>query len=164
MHQNFLDLYDQYFDDIYRYIYFKTGNQWDCDDLVSDTFRKAYEKYRTLNKSPKAWLFAIARNSVTDFYRKKKDIAVGDDLELYAYPLRFEENLEEKEELNCLKKSLSILSKEELEVINLKYFSGLKYEEIGILLGRTEDSVKMKSSRIIKKLKIIVSNCMEGSK
>lgn len=40
----FIHLYDQYYDDVYRYVYVKTGNKWDTEDIVSDIFRKAYEK------------------------------------------------------------------------------------------------------------------------
>lgn len=66
---DFLDLYESCFDDVYRYIYFKVGNSWDTDDIVSDTFKRAYEKYKTVKVDSRAWLFTIARNAVTDFYR-----------------------------------------------------------------------------------------------
>jgi RNA polymerase sigma-70 factor (ECF subfamily) len=159
---NFLELYDKYFDDIYRYIYFKTGNKWDADDLVSEVFKKAYEKHGSIKSSPKAWLFSIARNTVIDFYRKRKDVAVGDDLDLYTYPLEFESEVEKEEELDILKKSLSRLSKDELEIINLKYFADMKYSEIGTLMNRTEDSVKMKCFRTVKKLKELINGFLEG--
>lgn len=162
MKLDFISLYDNYFDDVYRYIYFKTGNSWDADDLVSEVFRKAYEKYRTVTDNPKAWLFTIARNTVIDFYRKNKDIVMGDNIELYTYPYYFEEVIEKGDELNCLRKSLNTLSKEELEVVNLRYFSELKYGEIAALLGKSEDSIKMKAFRIINKLKNLVKECMEG--
>jgi hypothetical protein len=40
VHRKFLKFYDQYFDDVYRFVYFKTGSRWDTDDLASDIFRK----------------------------------------------------------------------------------------------------------------------------
>ncbi|WP_227767381.1 RNA polymerase sigma factor [Zhaonella formicivorans] len=161
--QRFLKLYDQYFDDVYRYTYFKTGNSWDTEDLVSETFRKAFEKAHTIKGSPKAWIMTIARNTINDWYRKKKEIVTGDeDLDKYAYSYSFEEIFEQKEEMNCLKRSLQDLTKEELEIINLKYFSGLKHKEIGAMLGKSVDAIKMKSLRIIKKLGELVEKCMEG--
>ncbi|WMT41300.1 hypothetical protein RE628_01540 [Paenibacillus sp. D2_2] len=39
----FLEIYDRYFDDLYRYVLFRVGNRWDADDLVSDIFRKVLE-------------------------------------------------------------------------------------------------------------------------
>lgn len=159
---DFLDLYESSFDDVYRYVYFKVGNCWDADDIVSDIFKKAFEKYKTINCNKKSWLFSIARNAVIDFYRKKKDIAIGDDLEQYAYPDVLEDKFDKEAELKCLKKSIYSLSKEEIEIINLKYFSGMSNRELSEVLNKTEDAVKMKSYRIIQKLKNLVINCLEG--
>lgn len=162
MQLDFIGLYDKYFDDVYRYVFFKTGSKWDTDDLVSEIFRKAYENFAKINSNQKAWLFTIARNTVADFYRKKREVAAGDDLDQLAYPGSFEDDLVKKDEMNCLKKSLNHLSKEELEIINLKYFSALKHAEIAALTGKTEDGVKMKSFRILNKLKVMVKRCVEG--
>ncbi len=164
MHLKFIDLYDRYFDDIYRYTYFKTGNKWETDDLVSEIFTKAYENFSSAKGSYKAWLFTIARNAITDHYRKKKEVVLGDDMDLYTYPHTFEEDLEKDEELKCLKSSLKMLSGDEREIISLRYFSDMKYGDIGKVLGKSEDAVKMKAFRTIKKLKTLVNNFMEGKK
>lgn len=162
MKDNFIKLYDKYFDDIYRYIYFKTGNKWEADDLVSETFRKAYEKYSSLKGEPKAWIMTIARNTVIDYYRRKKDFTpVNDEFDDYTYGYPVEEIFEKKEELNYLKQSLKSLNKDELEIVNLKYFSGLKYSEIAQLLGKTENAVKTKAMRIHRKLEQFIEKCME---
>ncbi|MDI3309959.1 MAG: RNA polymerase sigma factor [Thermoanaerobacterium sp.] len=162
MKRNFLDIYESFFDDVYRYVYFKVGNGWDVDDIVSDIFKKAYENYGSINSNVKAWIFAIARNTVVDFYKKKKDIAFGDDLDAFTYPDVFENKFDKEAELNCLKKSLYSLPKEEIEIVGLKYFSNLSNKELSLLLDKTEDAVKMKSYRIIQKLKKLVNICLEG--
>ena len=130
VHHGFIKIYDDYFDDIYRYVFFKIGSRWDTDDLVSEIFRKAYEKYPTISGNQKAWLFTIAKNTVIDFYRKKKDIASSDKLDQYTYPgcfeLDVELDVEKDEQIDYLKKSLALLSEEELEIINLRYFSDMK--------------------------------------
>jgi len=163
MGKSFLKLYDKYFDDVYRYIYFKTGNKWEADDLVSETFRKAYKKYKYLRGEPKPWIMAIARNTVIDFYRSKKSFAPMSDNEMddlaYNYPI--EEIFEKKEELTYLKQSLKSLNKEELEIINLRYFSDLKYNEIGKLLGKSENAIKTKAMRIHRKLGQVIQKLME---
>ncbi len=61
----------------------KLGNKWDTDDIVSDIFRKAFERYASLQEqsSAKAWLITIARNTIIDFYRKKKDTFIGEGMD-----------------------------------------------------------------------------------
>jgi len=163
MKDGFIVLYYKYFDDVYRYIYFKTGNKWEADDLVSETFKKAYEKHKYLKGEPKPWIMSIARNTVIDFYRRKKNFAPINDNELddftYNYPI--EEIFEKKEELSFLKQSLKSLNKEELEIVNLRYFSEMKYNEIGKLLGKTENAVKTKAMRIHRKLAEAIQKLME---
>ena len=162
MHLKFIDLYDRYFDDIYRYTYLKTGSKWETDDLVSDIFTKAYEKFDTVRGSQKAWLFTIARNTIIDYYRRKKEVTMGDDLDLFAYTQILDEEVEKDEELIYLKRSLKMLTGDELELISLRYFSDMKYCDIGKVLGKSEDAVKMKTSRVVRKLKELIKDCMEG--
>jgi RNA polymerase sigma factor (sigma-70 family) len=158
----FIKLYDEFYDDVYRYVYVKTGSKWDAEDIVSEVFRKAYENKNRLkdSPSPKAWIMTITRNTVIDFYRKKKNLLVGEDIDLYTAPLPFEDPFENSSELDCLKKSLNHLSKEDLEVTNLRYFSDLKFKDIALVLKKTEDSLRVKSNRITKKLGILLKKCL----
>jgi RNA polymerase sigma-70 factor (ECF subfamily) len=99
---------------------------------------------------------------VTDYYRRKKDIPGSEFLDTYQHPYNFEEDLVRIEELGCLKHSLGCLDNEELEIINLRYFSEMKYGEMGIVLEKSENAIKMKSMRTINKLKELVKRCLEG--
>ena len=139
MDDQFARMYDEYFDDVYRYVYVKTGNRWDAEDIVSETFRKAYEKFSSLQEGTKSksWLLTIARNNVIDFYRKKKGVLIGENIEFYFTPVPFEDPLEQSNEIDCLKKSLEHLPKEELEIVNLRYFADLKFKEIATILQQT---------------------------
>ena len=110
---DFIEFYDQYYKQVYRYVYVKVGNNWDTDDIVSDIFRKAYEKFATVEENYASWIFTIARNSIIDFYRQKKELAASEDMEEYAskYIHLFSfNNIEEaeaawdkKEIISCLK-------------------------------------------------------------
>lgn len=164
MKEPFIKLYDDYFDDVYRYIYSKLGNKWDTDDAVSDTFRKALENYSKLRNPdyPKAWLLTIARNTVMDVYRRKKVREPGGDPEEAAHPQAVEELVLKSEELSCLKRSVLVLAEEDQEIIRLHYFAELKYREIGALLEKSEEAIKTRVFRAIKKLHILVKSCLEG--
>jgi RNA polymerase sigma factor (sigma-70 family) len=158
----FAVMYDQYFDDVYRYIYVKTGDKWDAEDIVSETFRKAYEKFVFLQEETnhKAWLMTIARNTIIDYYRKKKGVLVGENMELYLTPVPFVDPLEESDELECLRKSLHHLPKEEMEIVNLRYFTDLKFKEIAAMLKKLDDSIRVKSNRITKKIGLLIKKCL----
>ncbi|MFS0575708.1 sigma-70 family RNA polymerase sigma factor [Sporosarcina sp. 179-K 3D1 HS] len=165
LHVKFIRIYDAYFDDIYRYVYVKTGNKWDAEDLVGEVFRKAFEKCSSLAEHPneKAWLFTIARNTIIDFYRKKKSVLIGDQLEYFVSPVDFEDPFEGANEKECLQKSLPHLSKEDLEITQLRYFANLKFKEMAMILNKEEGSLRVKSSRITKKLGILVRKCLGES-
>lgn len=165
MEARFIAMYDEYFDDVYRYIYTKTGNKWDAEDVVSETFRKAYEKRACLVKepNPKAWLLTVARNTAIDHYRKKKGIPIGDRLDFYPVPVPFSDPLEQWEERECLKKTLLCLPPEEMEIINLRYFANMRFKEIAAILQVQENFIRVKSGRIIKKVGLIIKKCLGGT-
>lgn len=159
---DFIKLYDESYDDIYRYIYFKTNSKWETDDLVSEIFKRAYEKFDTVTGNYRAWLFTIARNSVIDYYRKKNKFYTIEEMDDYADSINVEDNLVKKDMMEYLKKSLKSLPMDEMEIIMLRYFSDLKFKEISEITGKDKDFLKTKSSRIIKKLRILVKKHMEG--
>lgn len=162
MENDFLVMYDQLFDDVYRYVYVKTGNKWDTEDIVSEAFRKSYEKFHQIEdiQNRKAWLFAIARNTIADHYRKKRGIPMGENLELYMAPIEFEDSLEKSEQIECLKKSLNFLPKSEKEIVNLRYFAKLQYKDVASLLKLPDNSLRVKTMRITKKLRLLMTKCL----
>jgi RNA polymerase sigma-70 factor (ECF subfamily) len=165
MSTTFEELYNQYFDDVYRFVLFKTGSAWDTDDLVSDIFRKAFQSLRKSGIEPsgaKAWLFVIARNTVIDYYRRKKEVAYGDDPEVYGYAESqlFPDQGDARGE--CLEQSLKELSALERELLNLKYIAGLKYADIAELTGKAEDWLKVRTHRLKQKMARLITVCMEG--
>lgn len=167
MHESFLTMYDEHFDDIYRFVLFKTGNRWDTDDLVSEIFRKAFQNFdqnRIESYRLEPWLFTIARNTVIDYYRKRKELAYGHDPEVFGY-IKVPELLETIELRNeCLKESLISLAPQEREMINLKYIAGMKYSEISEIVGKAEAWLKIKVHRIKQKMALFINECMEGQK
>ncbi|WP_282939087.1 RNA polymerase sigma factor [Paenibacillus sp. RC67] len=166
MKRSFALVYDGFFNDLYRYVYSKVGNKWDTDDLVSEIFRKAFEKYESLQEpsNAKAWLFTIARNTIIDFYRRKKDALAGEAMEWIASPESLEGEVEQEEELACLQKVLAFLPEDERELVKLKYFAGLRHREIGEVFSKSEEVIKMRAFRLLKKMSVLVKNCLEGVK
>ncbi|MFH1522205.1 MAG: RNA polymerase sigma factor [Patescibacteria group bacterium] len=154
--KEFGKLYDNYIDKIYNFIYYKTFHKETAEDLVSQTFFKALEK---INKySPEigsfsSWLYQIARNTVIDYYRTKKETNNIEDI----WDLKDNTDLERdegvKQKLEDVQKYLSALNKEQREIVIMRVWDELSYKEIAEITGKSEASLKMTFSRTINKLR-----------
>ena len=82
---DFSKLYDQYFQPLYNHIYYKTMNQELTEDVVSDTFFKAFDKissFRTDSDSSfRSWLYTIANNILLDSYKKKDSDRLDENID-----------------------------------------------------------------------------------
>jgi RNA polymerase sigma-70 factor (ECF subfamily) len=142
----FAKLYDAYVERVTRYIYFRVSEERDTEDLVSQVFLKAWEhldRYKNGSSPFIAWLYTIARNLVIDHYRTKKDnlpleeaIAFPSDLELP------DEEAQIHFDLEAMRDSLQALSKDQQQVLILKYIAGLPNEDIAKIMGKQEGTVR----------------------
>ncbi len=159
--KHFEKLYERYFLKIFRYILNRIREEQITSEITSDVFSKAIinlHKYRRKEVPFVAWLYGIARNEILQFFRKQKREAV---VFVEEEKLRhFTEELDEvnKEELfTQMKKALEQLSPDDVEIIEMKYFQQLSHKEIANLLGVSEENARVKTFRIIKKLKELVN-------
>ncbi len=145
--EQFLELYEPVYKDMYRLAYYYLGNAQDAEDVVSETVLKAYEKFASLRKKEafKSWIFTILVNQCMTFLRKKT--AKG-TLELIEEP-SFETNLEDRAVAEDL---LSVLSEEERQIVVLSVFGGYKGEEIARILHIKHGTVRTKYRRALKKM------------
>src|ERR1043165_7949498 len=142
----FAKLYDAYVERVTRYIYFRVSEGSDTEDLVSQVFLKAWEnldRYKSGSSPFIAWLYTIARNLVIDHYRTKKDILPLE--EAIATPSDMEMPDEEAQmhfDLEAMRDSLQALSKDQQQVLILKYIAGLPNEDIAKIMGKQEGTIR----------------------
>lgn len=152
---DFAYIYDVFVEKIYKFIYYKTGHRETAEDLTSQTFFKALNKINTfkVNDNFSAWIYRIARNLVIDHYRTKKNDNNIDDM----WDLSAQEDLEldtdNKHKILAVKEYLQELKKEQREIVIMRVWEGLSYQEIAEIIGKSEGSVKMTFVRTIKKLR-----------
>ncbi|MCB9802394.1 sigma-70 family RNA polymerase sigma factor [Candidatus Nomurabacteria bacterium] len=154
--ESFARLYDYYFPKIYQFIYYQVRHRESSEDLTSLTFTKALEKinsFKTKDGLFSAWLYRIARNTVTDHWRTKKE-----DLELKIAMDKIsqeqtEKNLDQKQLLEKVSRQLNLLKSKQKEIIIMRLWQELSYQEISQILNKSEASCKMYFSRSIKILR-----------
>jgi RNA polymerase sigma-70 factor (ECF subfamily) len=156
----FQALYELYFKCVYSYVAAKVNNRLDAEDLVADVFVqvvKGLPQFKNRHYfSFGAWIFTIARNLVTDFYRCQGRVFDGLQLDALknneADPVEIDGLLIEQERAAELRAMLKRLPERRREVMMLKYFSGLRNLEIAQVLDLDERTVASHLSRGLKDL------------
>ena len=153
----FGEIYDQFVGQIFRYIYFKTGERTIAEDLTQNVFLKAIERIDQLkgNGSFVSWLYAIARNVIIDYYRGKHK-TVSLDLIGEIADSGNGHSLESKETLEETLKALGTLNEEEQEVIVLHCVEEYSFEEIAKITKKSPGSLRILKHRALGKLKTVV--------
>ncbi|XOB40888.1 MAG: RNA polymerase sigma factor [Candidatus Nealsonbacteria bacterium] len=153
---NFGQLYDKYIKKIFNFIYYKTHHKETAEDLTSDTFIKALNKLDRFDESKgsfSTWIYQIARNTVIDFYRTKKNSINIDDIWDLSTDEDILRDLDTAKRLEDVKEYLKTLKSEQREIVILRVWEGMSYKEISEAMGKSEASCKMAFSRTIKILK-----------
>ena len=156
----FRPLYNRYFDAIFRFVYNRTLNEELAADLCSQVFLKALQRlgsYTFQGVPFSAWLFRIASNEVAQHYRAtKKNRVVGVD-EANLHELFDEAETEDREQLKqLLVKSLGQLRPADLEIIEMRFFEQRPFKEIAAILGITESNAKVRTYRVLERIKKIM--------
>jgi len=118
-----------------------------------------------MGHSPLSYFFTVARNTVFDFYKKKKDLVIGENSGDDEMPNIFEkladENPNPLESIEISEKKKSIISMigslegSQKEVVYLKFIEDLSNPEIARILDKSEDAVRQIQSRALRKLKVL---------
>jgi RNA polymerase sigma-70 factor (ECF subfamily) len=160
------DAFGQVFDllltPIFRFVFFRIGNKADAEDLTEEVFLKAWQNLNSFTKKHRtpfsAWIFQIAKNTITDHYRSNKETSELSDQEADDKQERAVINPTETEfNKERLISALAQLPEQQAEAVSLRYFSDLTNPEIAEVLNKTEGAVRILISRGLKKLKEILA-------
>ena len=152
-------LYDKYIDQIYNYIYYRTSNSKDAEDLCSRVFIRALhhiERYEDRGYPFSAWLYRIAHNLVINWYRdreKAEEISLSDHYPPPRMEGSVEDRIEKEDETNALLKVIEHLPEDRKELLILKHVEGLTNTEIGQIMDRTEGAIKALYHRTLESLR-----------
>ncbi|NQS91021.1 MAG: sigma-70 family RNA polymerase sigma factor [Chloroflexi bacterium] len=152
-------LYEKYIDQIYNYIYFRTSNGKDAEDICSRVFIRALnhiEKYEDRGYPFSAWLYRIAHNLVVNWYRDRErsnEVSLSDQYPPPTMDGSVEESIEKEDETEALLRIIRDLPEDRKELLILKHVEGLTNEEIGKIMDRTEGAIKALYHRTLESLR-----------
>ena len=141
-------LYERYVGRIFNYIYYRTGNVYDAEDLTERVFIRALNHIGSYNHRGlpfSAWLYRIAHNLVANWHRdnsRRKEVPLEDGVLSPHTGIHPEHELLQTEEQDHLLSILRTLPAERQQLLILKFVDYLSNAEIGRVMGRTEGAVK----------------------
>lgn len=144
-----------YYSNIFRYCLWHTRDYESAEDATQDTFLKAigYLDRYVHNGKFKSFLYTIASNVCTDLWRKKQSESLKDS---HFY---MDKEIEKVESDITLYETIKNLSKDQQEVVILRFVHDLKIREIAEVLGEPMRTVQ---SRLKAALKLLKGNLMKG--
>ncbi len=168
-------LYERYVSRIYSYIYYRTGNQHDAEDLTARVFFRALrhvENYKDRGLPLSAWLYRIAHNLVANWHRdnsRRNEVPLDEILLVRHGGDLPEVVLIENEEKEKLLKVIHHLPADRQQLILLKFGEHLSNAEIGRVMGRSEGAVKSLYHRTLLSLRddfnhLLISGTNDGEK
>ena len=158
----FRPLYNRYFEQIFHFIYKRTLDTDLCADICSQVFLKAMQRlggYTFQGVPFSAWLFRIASNEVAQHYRstQKSRIVSLEDFNLNSMIDELDtDNLAAYRDV--LVNSIEELRADDLEIIELRFFEQRPFKEVADILGITESNAKVRTYRVLERLKKIMLN------
>ena len=158
----FAQLYEEYFDKIYRYIVLRIRNEAEAEDMTQQVFLnvlKSISSFKWRGVPFSSWLFRIAHNQVVDYVRKKaRRVTVPLDESLPDSGDSPEQVAERNLDIERLLAATKQLTRSQGEVISLRFAGGLSIAEAASVMGKSENAVKaLQHSAILALRRIMVA-------
>jgi len=153
----FVALYDRYVQQVYRYVRMRVPHEQAAEDITSQVFLTALARIDSLRSegSFAAWLFRVARNAVQDTYRARSTSSVEAEV-LEALPDMDpgpEALALAGENAVALRALIDTLRPEQQHVLALRFGADLSATEIGAMLDKSPEAVRVALHRAIKELR-----------
>lgn len=162
--QAFEKIYSTYYRHVYSFLYKLCHDTRVAEDLTQETFYQAYSSFGRYNGQCEmfTWLAAIAKNVFFKYLRKNKRESILIDLYVAEpeAPLTDEPGyrISKQVEIAELRAAIAAMPKKYSEVLILRIYGELSYEEIGAKLGISANSAKVIFHRAKKIIKEILIN------
>lgn len=142
-------LYERYVDRIYNYIYYRTGNRHDAEDLTAKVFFQALShipRYVQRGLPFSSWLYRIAHNMVANWHRDRNRRQIVSLDRLAVVGSQGSDSLFQQvaqgEQRDALLSAIRQLPDDRQQLLILKFVERIPNAEIGQIMGRSEGAIK----------------------
>lgn len=160
----FEQLTRKYLKNVYNFLFRITSDRAVLDDLTQETFIKVWKNMRRYDKekSFKAWLFTIAKNTAFDYLKKKKTLPFANFTsdEGYSYfdeipedKILPDELLEQKDAAKQLEEKLEKIPEQYRIILTMRYMDDLTLHEIADILALPYNTIKSQHARALRNLR-----------
>lgn len=156
----FAQLYELYFTPVFRYLRLRLSDHDTAEDLAQTTFLKVYQSLPNYQGTAKpiAYFFRVARNTLIDFYRKKKDVLISEDKQemfdrIEDHNPTPDHQLHKEQQRQLVLQAMEKLEGDQKDVVFLKFIKELSYSEIATIMDKKEPAVRKITSRALMRLR-----------
>lgn len=144
---------------LYRFFLTRIGQQALAEDLTQDVFFKIISKIDTFDDSKgnfPGWVWQIARNTLIDHFREKKDIVFADAGEGIEEITVAAADVDQQMRVRAIMDAVRGLGEEDQELFALRYVSDVSYKDMSVMTGRSEAALRVALHRLNKKVRDII--------
>lgn len=167
-------MYARYYRELYIYIYSMCRSGVITEDILQETFLKAFISLKDSHTNMRAWLYITSRNLCLNTLKKNSRLInqsdINNDTQINTSPTNYAdiactgsdaedptlESVLRNEEQRILYRAVLRLSPEKRDIVLLQYFAGLRQNEISALMHITPENVRVTAHRAKKDLKKIL--------
>lgn len=155
---HFAPIYEKYFQRVFLFVFRRIEDEAISADLTSEVFLKALlnlNRVRYQGMPYKAWLYRIASNEVAGFFRNQSKVRIVNFEKQGLEQLSAETEKETsglEHSLGKLTHVLAQLDEQDLQLVEMRYFEKIPFNEISFILGMTETNAKVRLHRLLKRL------------
>ena len=159
----FGQLYEHFYDRIFRYVMFKTGDRNEAEDITTEVFLRMLESigsFKFQGYTFSSWLFRIAHNLIVDYFRKKsrrKIVPLEEASTVAGSSLaEIDDQIDIGKSAAEVYSAMGGLTDLQQEVMSLRFAAGLSVKETAEAVGKKENAVKALQHAGIKKLRSVL--------
>ena len=161
---SFALLYERFFDQIFRYVSFKTGSPTEAEDITGEVFVRMIEsihRFKWQGHPFSSWLFRIAHNLIVDYFRKKGKKALvpleGSADNLQSAHVDVDRRIDLEIAMGEIRRAMEGLTDLQREVISMRFAGGLSVAETARAIGKKDNAIKALQHAGLKKLRMTLA-------